>query len=92
MKQIPAKKIDTTGLRRALTTLAVAAGLAGWAVLARPEDATASVVPAAQVAIAQAPVLAPGTTAQAPVAQAPALRLRAVTAPVVPITSTRSSR
>lgn len=88
MKQIPAKKIDTTGLRRALTTLAVAAGLAGWAILARPGDVTASATPAAQVAVAQAPVLA----AQAPVAQAPAPRLRAVTAAPAPVTSTRSSR
>ncbi|MEN9936997.1 MAG: hypothetical protein RLZZ387_3576 [Chloroflexota bacterium] len=91
MKQIPSKKIDTTGLRRALTTLAVAAGLAGWAALARPEDGTASIAPAAQVAVAQTPVLAAGTTAQAPVALASAPRLRVVTAPA-PVTSTRSSR
>jgi hypothetical protein len=89
MKQIPAKKIDTTGLRRALTTLAVAAGLAGWAALARPDGATASVT---SVAVAQAPALVAATTSQAPVAQAPAPRLRAVTAAPVPITSTRSSR
>lgn len=91
MKQIPSKKIDTTGLRRAMTTLAVAAVLAGWAVLARPEGATASLTPAAQVAVAQAPALPAATTAQAPVVVAPAPRLRVVTAPV-PITSTRSSR
>lgn len=76
MKQIPGKKIDTAGLRRALTALAVAAGLAGWAALARPEGDTASLTPAAQVAVAQAP----------------ARRLRAVTAAPAPITSTRSSR
>jgi hypothetical protein len=91
MKQIPSKKIDSAGLRRAVTTLAVAAGLAGWAVLARPEGATASVTPAAQVAVAQIPVL-PAATTEVPTGQAPAPRLRAVTAAPAPVTSTRSSR
>jgi hypothetical protein len=92
MKQLPRKKIDTTGLRRAITTLAVAVALAGWAVLARPGNTTVSITPAAQGAVAQAPVLVATPTAQAPVAQPPAPRLRAVTAAPAPITSTRSSR
>lgn len=90
MKQLPSKKIDTAGLRRALTTLALAAGLAGWAVLARAGDATGSATSAAPAAVAQAPVLAAATAA--PAAQAPAPRLRAVSAAPAPVTSTRSSR
>lgn len=95
MKQTASGKIDTQGLQKAITTLAVAAGLAGWAVLARPEvpvtatTAAASIAqaaPAAQVApVAQA---APATQA-APMAQAAPLRV--VTAPA-PVTATRSSR
>lgn len=42
MKQAHTKAVDTQGLRQALTTLAIAGALAGWAVMARPDAASTS--------------------------------------------------
>ncbi len=85
MKPMPNKSIISRGLRQTVTTLAVAAALAGWAVLARPDAPTtmalAAPVPATQVVVAQVPA-----------SQAPAPRLRVVTAAPPPVTTTRSSR
>lgn len=102
MKPTSTKKIDSAGLQKAVTTLAVAAGLAGWAVLAGPHQSAATttmtVASAAQVtasapaavAVAAAPA---ASVAAAPVAAAPAstAALRVVTAPA-PVTMTQSSR
>lgn len=104
MKQATLTKIDTQGLQKAVTMLAVAGGLAGWAVLARPEQPMASTTTAvaagAQVTssapAAAAPVIA-APAAAAPVvlpntAPASTSALRVVTAPPAPVTITQSSR
>lgn len=87
MKPTHNTSIASRGLRQMVTTLAVAAALAGWAVLARPDAPTtttlAAPVPVTQVVVAQVPAT------QAP---APAPSLRVVTAAPRPVTTTRSSR
>lgn len=93
MKQTPIKHIDAKGLRQAVTTVAIAGALAGWAVLARPEapvavtTTTSIVAPAAQSA---APAVASAAQPAGGVTAAPST-LRVVTAPA-PVTTTRSSR
>lgn len=80
LKATHTPNIDTAGLQKAVTALAIAAGLAGWAVLARPDTS---------VAIQAATQLAPSGLR---VVTAPQAGLRVVTAAPAPVTSTRASR
>ncbi|NTV62811.1 MAG: hypothetical protein HGA65_04650 [Oscillochloris sp.] len=106
MKQTHTSAIDTKGLQQAVAMMAVAAGLAGWAVLARPDAATASVAPAtSSVSAPAAQSVAPAASAPAahatsslrvvtapPAARQPAVAAQAPAAAQAPITTTSSSR
>jgi hypothetical protein len=104
MKQTYTTAIDIKGLQKAVTMLAIASGLAGWAVLARPEAPVAAVTQTSAAPMVQ--VVAPSVGSSAPLAQpsaapsapglpvvtAPAPSLRVVAPAAAPVAATRSSR
>jgi hypothetical protein len=106
MKQTHTTAIDIKGLQQAVTMLAIASGLAGWAVLARPAAPAPvaavtqnSAAPLVQVAAPPVASSAPAAMSSAaapapslPVAPVAAPSLRVVAPVQAPVTATRSSR
>ncbi|MEI7769950.1 MAG: hypothetical protein WCI67_08185, partial [Chloroflexales bacterium] len=66
MKQTYTAAIDIKGLQQAVTMLAIASGLAGWAVLARPEAPAAALTQTTAAPTVQ--VVAPPVVSSAPLA------------------------
>jgi hypothetical protein len=101
MKHTYTKTIDMAGLRQAVTAVAIAGAVAGWAVLARPEvpavattttGITAPVAGAAPAGGAAVVSSVPAAPSGLRVVTVPPSGLRVVTAPPAPITTTSSSR